>query len=695
MNTNNETKKDEKDYDLLDYIYIEKYRGIYHREFYFSNEYKYIYDGKHLKREKNNTDYIPGFFGNKVEINAAIGMNGSGKTSLLSAITSCFSPFPFEEKTVLILVFHSGKVYYICSNVIKKYTYFFEMGKKDEVEIVLNNSTEVKSINDWNCVFHSGVHDYQTFLFPHLLTEIKGKNISASATMYEYSQDAPYNSFDWDDYTGKTRNAFINYFSSEFEKQITFLSNFAIRTKYGWLSNKNIDNSYNLKWPAFASVFVKDINTICNELAWQCNHVFINSQDITTDPFISLFERLEEETDVAGNVFEQFKDKIAPGIIAALFSKTLAKSIKIVNGIVESNLGASVNLILLILAHIMDESTNDIQDGNIAWEIVCSTVDKLKKENINNTFLKIREQFTSYSDDALTSCIEYLSESADFVYDIIELINRHEGGESNDPDYVDSFRFYVPGYSVEYDADNYINIPLNEFFTEYRPIGMAYSFLDFSWNLSSGEQARLELFSRIYSYYEDAILLKVKPELDFHNILLLLDEADMFLHPEWQRNYIDNLIEFLEELFKVNDIHIQVIIASHSPIMLSDVPKQNTLFLTQNDNVKQPETFAANIYSLFKNSFFINDSMIGSFAEKELRKLASDIYSIKDNSEHIEIKKRINMIGDEFVRKQFMDLYYKKINIPNQVEALQERVKELENELKNLKSQTPEKEGSE
>ena len=56
--------------------------------------------------------------------------------------------------------------------------------------------------------------------------------------------------------------------------------------------------------------------------------------------------------------------------------------------------------------------------------------------------------------------------------------------------------------------------------------------------------------------------------------------------------------------------------------------------------------------------------MIGSFAEKELRKLASDIYSINDNSEHDKIKTRINMIGDEFERKQFMDLYYKKINIP-------------------------------
>ena len=693
MSIKKETIKN--DYDSLDYIYIEKYRGIYHREFYFSNEYKYIYDGKHLKREKNNTDHISGFFGNKVEINAAIGMNGSGKTSLLSAITSCFSPFPFEEKTVLVLVFRSGKVYYICSNVIEKYTYFFEMEEKDEVIFEFNDETKVDSISNWECVFHSGVYDYQTFLFPHILTEIKGKNISTSATMYEYSQDAPYNSFDWDDYTGKTRNAFINYFSSGFKKQITLLSNFAVRTNSSWLSNKNIDNSYNLKWPAYASVFVKDIHTICNELTWQCNHVFINSQDITTDLFISLFEYLEEGKDISRNVFEQFKGKISPGIIAALISKALAKSIKIKNNIVESDLGGSVILIKYILAHLMDESRNDIQDGNKAWDIVCSTVDQLKKNNIDNTFLKISEQFPSINSDTLKSCLNNLSKSTESVCDIIELINKHEGGESAAPDHVDSFRFYVPGYSVEDDADNYINIPLDKLFKAYRPIGMVYSFLDFSWNLSSGEQARLELFSRINSYYEDAILLKGKKELDFHNILLLLDEADMFLHPEWQRNYIDNLIEFLEELFKDDDVHIQVIIASHSPIMLSDVPKQNTLFLTQNANVKQPETFAANIYSLFKNTFFINDSMIGSFAEKKLQKLASDIYSINDNSKHDEIKKRINIIGDEFVRKQFMDLYYKKINIPNQVEVLQERVKELESELKKLKAQTHEKEGSE
>lgn len=56
-----------------------------------------------------------------------------------------------------------------------------------------------------------------------------------------------------------------------------------------------------------------------------------------------------------------------------------------------------------------------------------------------------------------------------------------------------------------------------------------------------------------------------------HNSLILIDEPELSLHPEWQENYLDLLFRVCA---KYKGCH--TIIATHSPLVVSNIPKQGT-----------------------------------------------------------------------------------------------------------------------
>ena len=95
--------------------------------------------------------------------------------------------------------------------------------------------------------------------------------------------------------------------------------------------------------------------------------------------------------------------------------------------------------------------------------------------------------------------------------------------------------------------------------------------------LSSGEQALQNIFTwlRLPPSFNEIFGEESIPIHD--NILLLLDEVDLYMHPEWQRNFLHYLSEQLKEEYKGK--HIQIIISTHSPLVLSDIPYGNIIYL--------------------------------------------------------------------------------------------------------------------
>ena len=86
-------------------------------------------------------------------------------------------------------------------------------------------------------------------------------------------------------------------------------------------------------------------------------------------------------------------------------------------------------------------------------------------------------------------------------------------------------------------------------------------------NLSHGEKT---FYSQFISIFHKIYNNKSK------NHLLLFDEPDLSLHPEWQRQYIDELVKVVQKLDK--NIKLHFLVTSHSPFLLSDIPKENIVF---------------------------------------------------------------------------------------------------------------------
>ncbi len=218
----------------------------------------------------------------------------------------------------------------------------------------------------------------------------------------------------------------------------------------------------------------------------------------------------------------------------------------------------------------------------------------------------------------------------------------------------------------------------------------------FSWKgMSSGEYALFNLFGRLYSIIE-----KVRED---EGVLLLLDEVDLGLHPEWQRRWISVALPIIQEIFKGK--HIQIIMTTHSPIMLSDIYADNVIMLRKDTNgnriivenqgmeKNQVTTFGQNIHDLYRDSFFL-ESTRGEYA-KTVIDTAVEILNGTVNTEQKKefiykflkgtpdgerLKKVIDSIGENVVSQKliemFNNVYVKDIDI---------RINKLEEELKKLR----------
>ena len=200
--------------------------------------------------------------------------------------------------------------------------------------------------------------------------------------------------------------------------------------------------------------------------------------------------------------------------------------------------------------------------------------------------------------------------------------------------------------------------------------------LDNITSMSSGEAIMLQLLSRLYDAQT------IHPQ-HIDNIypaqLIILDEAELGLHPDWQRKYIKTLIDFLND-DAFNEGKVQVIITSHSPLILSDIPKQYTTYLqkendkTENVSETQTETFAANVFDLYRNTFFLHEGLIGEYAEEKL----TELNTLIDSKEKVNqtTQSLVDQIGDKRIRA-----YYKQQFAMN---GIDDKIEKLKHELQRL-----------
>ncbi|NRD19517.1 AAA family ATPase [Winogradskyella eckloniae] len=226
-------------------------------------------------------------------------------------------------------------------------------------------------------------------------------------------------------------------------------------------------------------------------------------------------------------------------------------------------------------------------------------------------------------------------------------------------------------------------------------------------DLSSGETALLNFYSRIYYYFKKQLIdLESIEKKDFY--IILLDEADMGYHPKWKKSFVKSIVSFLPKFFKTLEADIQIIFTTHDPLTLSDIPKNNVTYLSKKDSgetyilntdeVCHKKTFGANIHDLLADSFFLEDGFMGEFAEEVITDLvnyltfdveeeisAENVKNIKEWNEK-KAKKLIGIIDEPLIKERVQSLFNKKF-LYNDKDLLRLKIKELEGQLKKISNE--------
>lgn len=215
---------------------------------------------------------------------------------------------------------------------------------------------------------------------------------------------------------------------------------------------------------------------------------------------------------------------------------------------------------------------------------------------------------------------------------------------------------YLQNLDVHYFNSQYIvfelkkdYIKIQTFYDLYKKIEGTTGFCSFNKypHISAGEESVFLLYARIM----DGIK-QLKEDAINKNILLFLDETEITLHPKLQQHLIKNLIYFLNFFYKDRGYKFHIIFATHSPIILSDVPNDNVIFLWKQEGTRYSEisknkkqTFASNIYQLFNDSFFLETMPIGDYARELINSSIDDINECYEDSEK-EVSEQTKLIVD-------------------------------------------------
>lgn len=214
--------------------------------------------------------------------------------------------------------------------------------------------------------------------------------------------------------------------------------------------------------------------------------------------------------------------------------------------------------------------------------------------------------------------------------------------------------------------------------------------------LSSGEQAMQNFFSWIHAldWFHKIDQYTIDGLKD--NVILLIDEIDLYAHPEWQRQIICRLLENVANQFHRKKV--QIVFSTHSPLVLSDMLSNNTIYLQGGRAVipkEMKENFGNELYSILNHSFFLQNGVIGEFARQKIQNIIDILEDTSktrrlDKSSLRRIEQDIEVIGNTLIKiklYEMIDKYRmfndkKEMDIDLEIRMLERRIQYLEEQKK-------------
>ena len=641
------------------YMYVKEYKGLKDFEITFDNNYEIKYNrdkdtlsiNKKCESANNNIENfysIDKTIGNIDSVNLLIGKNGSGKTSILEVLNSNLILDIENRNNDSIILYRSSR--------------------NDEDFIIEGNGNRFLEIKELPIVDKLVKENYQD-----------NKNYIGKIGVIKFS------------FREKTMNAtqreilFQRYAQSEtiIYKWNIGLGNVSKEEIYNYLIKVNQEKNNNNFENAYFTLLIPDLyeelkKSKSREIKEKIKKIE-NLDFSEIDSFFKLYNN-KNENNFNFDEIENFDNKNEDNLKDIIFN----------------------NYFNYIYLHIILEILN--KNSKEKYELKKIKDELLELLNDKSLFQKCKILFKKYGKLIDMSFDWYIPQRYDIIERIasfIENISEKEIDIQNPEGTIKKIRINCKKK----------NKKLVELLKEYDSflIPKSENSLDISLKniediikieeegLSDGEKIKLQYFSTLNGLLRGELKNK-------EYITLLFDEIEIYLHPEWSRRF---LYELIEELGRYEDKKFKLIFATHSPFLIADVLAKDCIYLSKDEEGKikseikeDVKTFGANIIDLFKNTMFL-ESTFGKFATEKIKEVvekidkAENYPQIKNNPE---IDFIINEIGEKLISNKLKSMVESKFEGTKEEyfeekirEYYDKKIKEYEAELKKLRNKEDKK----
>lgn len=147
-----------------------------------------------------------------------------------------------------------------------------------------------------------------------------------------------------------------------------------------------------------------------------------------------------------------------------------------------------------------------------------------------------------------------------------------------------------------------------------------------------------------------------------------------------EEKYIKFLTKIIPNIFV--EKNIQIIISTHDPLTLSDIPNSNIIYLDKRENGltfindEEKKSFGANIHDLLAHSFFLRNGLIGDFAKSKIEELITWLNDENETNKEY-YKRLINLIDEPLLKYKLDQMYFEKFPIEYNREEAKKDILEI------------------
>lgn len=205
--------------------------------------------------------------------------------------------------------------------------------------------------------------------------------------------------------------------------------------------------------------------------------------------------------------------------------------------------------------------------------------------------------------------------------------------------------------------------------------------------MSSGERQLLNSASAVVYHLKNISRSRESGlKMVYNNVNVILEEVELYFHPEYQRRFVQYLLAQIWQMRLSTPLSLNLLFVTHSPFILSDIPKCNVLFIKDGrpDYSMQEDTFGANVHTLLRNGFFLDTVPIGEFAKikiNEMFALLNESRTLTQDELDL-LEKEIYLVSEPLLRSQLLKLYSQRITLRNN--SLEQTIRQLEERIKRL-----------